>query len=156
MAARRRIEGVEVKRLISHADERGHLTELLRRDDPIFETFGQAYYSVSYPGVIRGWHYHRKQTDYFSCLVGMIKVPLYDMREGSPTYGEINEFFIGEDNRIVLKIPVGVLHGFKNIGVVPCVLVNFPTMPYDPADPDEYRIPWDSPDIPYDWNLTFT
>ena len=150
------IEGVEVKRLTTHADERGALIELIRRDDLIFEGFGQCYFSISYPGVIRGWHYHRKQTDYFSCVSGMIKVPLYDMRENSPTYGVINEFFMGDLNRIVLKIPIGVLHGFKNVGTTPCYLVNFPTEPYSADDPDEYRIPFDSPDIPYDWDIKFT
>ncbi|HUG17053.1 MAG TPA: dTDP-4-dehydrorhamnose 3,5-epimerase family protein [Thermomicrobiales bacterium] len=156
MAARQLIDGVETKRLSTHADERGSLTELLRNDDPIFEGFGQCYVSMSYPGVIRGWHYHKKQIDYFTCVRGMIKVPLYDIREGSPTHGVLNEFFIGEENRIVVKIPIGVLHGFKNIGAKPCYLINFPTMPYDPADPDEYRIPFDSPDIPYSWDITFT
>ncbi len=150
------IEGVEVKKLRTFADERGSLTEILRRDDEIFEGFGQCYFSISYPGVIRGWHYHRKQIDYFTCVSGMIKVPLYDRREGSPTYGEINEFFIGDENRIVVKIPRGVLHGFKNIGLTPCILVNFPTEPYDPADPDELRTPYDDPSIPYDWEIAFT
>ncbi len=150
------IDGVEIKHLRTFADERGSLTEILRRDDEIFEGFGQCYFSISYPGVIRGWHYHKKQTDYFTCVSGMIKVPLYDLREDSPTYGEVNEFFIGDENRIVVKIPIGVLHGFKNVGVEPCILVNFPTQPYDPNDPDEYRIPFDSPDIPYDWDLKFT
>jgi dTDP-4-dehydrorhamnose 3,5-epimerase len=150
------IEGVEIKRLATFADERGSLTELLRRDDPIFEQFGQCYFSISYPGVIRGWHYHKKQTDYFACVSGMIKVPLYDLRDGSPTFGEVNEFFMGDENRILVKIPVGVLHGFKVVGVEPCILVNFPTEPYDPGDPDEYRIPYDSPDIPYSWDLKFT
>jgi dTDP-4-dehydrorhamnose 3,5-epimerase len=150
------IEGVEVKKLATYADERGALTEILRRDDPIFDGFGQCYFSMSYPGVIRGWHYHKKQTDYFTCVHGMIKVPLYDRRAGSPTFGEINEFFIGDENRIVVKIPPGVLHGFKNIGLIPCLLVNFPTEPYNRDDPDEYRTPYDSPEIPYSWDITFT
>ena len=156
MAEKQLIHGVEVKQLVTNADDRGSLTELLRRDDPIFDGFGQCYVSVSYPGVIRGWHYHKKQTDYFTCVVGMIKVPLYDMRPDSPTHGMLNQFFMGEDNRIVVKIPVGVLHGFKNVGDKPCYLINFPTEPYDPADPDEYRIPYDSPDIPYSWDMKFT
>ena len=150
------IEGVEVKQLKTFADDRGSLTEILRRDDEIFEGFGQCYFSISYPGVIRGWHYHEKQTDYFTCVSGMIKVPLYDRREGSPTYGEINEFHIGDENRIVVKIPRGVLHGFKNVGVTACILVNFPTVPYDPNDPDELRVPYDDPSIPYSWDITFT
>jgi dTDP-4-dehydrorhamnose 3,5-epimerase len=150
------IEGVEVKALRTFPDDRGSLTEILRRDDEMFEQFGQCYFSISYPGVIRGWHYHLRQTDYFTCVSGMIKVPLYDRREDSPTYGEVNEFFIGDENRIVVKIPPGVLHGFKNIGLTACILVNFPTEPYDHRDPDEYRVPYDDPDIPYSWDLKIT
>ncbi|CAN5679423.1 dTDP-4-dehydrorhamnose 3,5-epimerase family protein [soil metagenome] len=150
------IDGVEIKQLRTFADERGSLTEILRRDDEIFEGFGQCYFSISYPGVIRGWHYHEKQTDYFTCVSGMIKVPLYDRRPDSPTHGEINEFFIGDENRIVVKIPRGVLHGFKNVGLTPCILVNFPTEPYDPKEPDELRVPYDDPSIPYSWDITFT
>lgn len=154
--SRELIHGVELKPLKAHADDRGFLMELLRNDDPIFEGFGQCYVSVSYPGVIRGWHYHAKQIDYFTCVSGMIKVPLYDGREDSPTYGRVNEFFIGDDNRMVIKIPIGVLHGFKNVGVTPCYLINFPTVPYDPSDPDEYRTDYDDPSIPYSWDMQFT
>lgn len=150
------IEGVEVKQLRTLADERGSLTEILRRDDEIFEGFGQCYFSISYPGVIRGWHYHKKQTDYFTCVSGMIKVPLYDMREDSSSYGELDEFYIGDENRIVVKIPPGVLHGFKNIGVTPCILLNFPTEPYNRDEPDEYRIAYNAPEIPYSWDIEFT
>lgn len=150
------IQGVKIKQLKAHADERGYLMEILREDDEIFERFGQVYVSLNYPGIIRAWHYHRKQTDYFVCIKGMIKVPLYDARQDSPTYGEVNEFFLGEHNRIVLSIPIGVYHGYKTIGVEPSLLLNFPTKPYDRADPDEYRLPYDSPDIPYNWEVKIT
>jgi len=149
------IHGVEIKRLVTHVDERGSLTELIRCDDPFFEKFGQCYVSVSWPGVIRAWHWHKKQTDYFVCIRGMIKVPLFDLRPDSPTYRELNEFFLGDDNRIVLKIPPGVAHGFKNIGTEPCYLLNFPTEPYNPDDPDEYRLPYDTPEIPYSWDIKY-
>jgi dTDP-4-dehydrorhamnose 3,5-epimerase len=149
------IEGVEVKKLVTNADERGALTEIVRNDDPFFVQFGQCYISVSYPGVIRAWHYHKKQTDYFCCIKGMIKVPLYDSREGSATYGEIDELFIGEHNLAVVKIPIGIMHGFKVIGHEPAYLLNFPTEPYRRDDPDEYRVPFDTPEIPYDWSIKF-
>lgn len=149
------IEGVEIKRLTTYPDERGALTEIVRNDDPFFVKFGQCYVSISYPGVIRAWHYHKKQTDYFCCIKGMIKVPLYDGRAGSATHGEINEFFIGEHNLAVVKIPIGVMHGFKVVGNEPAYLLNFPTEPYRRDDPDEYRIPFDSPEIPYDWSIIF-
>jgi dTDP-4-dehydrorhamnose 3,5-epimerase len=130
--------------------------EILREEDEIFENFGQVYVSLNFPGVIRAWHYHLKQTDYFVCLKGMIKVPLYDAREDSPTRGEINEFFLGEHNRILLRIPVGVYHGYKTIGTEPSLILNFPTRPYTRDDPDEYRVPYDSPTIPYTWEIKIT
>lgn len=147
------IHGVAVKRLTVNVDERGSLMEILRADDEIFEKFGQAYVSLNYPGVIRAWHYHKKQTDYFCVVKGMVKVALYDAREGSQTYGEVNEFFIGERNNLLVKIPPGVYHGYKTIGMEPSLLINFPTEPYDRANPDEYRIPYNSPDIPYNWEI---
>ena len=147
------IDGVRVKHLKVNADERGFLMEILRCDDEIFERFGQTYVSLNYPGVVRAWHWHKKQTDYFVAVKGMIKVPLYDIRDGSPTRGEVNEFFLGENNRIVLKIPPGVVHGYKTIGVEPSLLLNYPTEPYNRNEPDEYRLPWDSPEVPYRWEI---
>ena len=149
----RLIEGVQVKRLMPNADERGFLMEIIRCDDDIFEKFGQVYVSLNYPGVVRAWHYHRKQNDFFVVVKGMIKVALYDSREDSPTRGEVNEYFLGENNRVMLRIPVGVIHGYKTIGVEPSLLLNFPTEPYDRQQPDEYRLPWNTTEIPYDWSL---
>jgi dTDP-4-dehydrorhamnose 3,5-epimerase len=149
------IEGVQVKQLTTFADDRGSLMELLRADDPQFAGFGQAYLSISYPGVIRAWHHHRLQTDAFVCVRGMIKVPLYDSREDSPTHGLLREYFLGDQNRIMLFIPPGVMHGFKVISHEPAYLLNFPTVPYNRAEPDEYRLPYDTDQIPYDWAIKF-
>ena len=149
------IEGVQIKRLTPHADERGYLMELLRSDDEIFTTFGQCYVSLNYPGVIRAWHYHKRQEDFFVVVRGMCKVGLYDMREGSPTKGQAEAHYLGESNNIVLRIPMGVAHGYKTVGTEPSLLVNFPTQVYDPNDPDEHRMPWDSPDIPFNWDIEF-
>jgi dTDP-4-dehydrorhamnose 3,5-epimerase len=149
------IAGVEVKNLIRHTDDRGFLMEILRSDDPIFQQFGQAYVSLNYPGVIRAWHWHELQEDYFCCIRGMIQVPLYDLRQDSPTQGELNEFFLGEYNPIVLRIPRGVAHGYKTIGVVPSLLVNFPTEPFNQDRPDELRLPWNTERIPYNWETRF-
>jgi len=147
------IEGVAVKKLVRHADERGYLMEMLREDDAVFERFGQSYVALNYPGVVRAWHYHREQTDHFVAVKGMVKVALYDAREGSATHGEVQEFFLGDNNPMLLKIPPGVFHGYKTIGTEPSLLVNFPTHTYNRAQPDEYRVPWDSPDVPYDWEV---
>ncbi|MDP2659655.1 MAG: dTDP-4-dehydrorhamnose 3,5-epimerase family protein [Dehalococcoidia bacterium] len=147
------IEGVVIKKLVRHADERGFLMEMLREDDEVFERFGQTYVSLNYPGVVRAWHYHRRQTDHFVAVKGMVKVALYDAREDSRTHGEVQEFFMGDHNPMLLKIPPGVYHGYKTTGVEPALLINFPTHVYDATAPDEFRVAWDTPDIPYDWSL---
>ena len=149
------IQGVEIKQLTPRADERGFLMELLRSDDAIFTKFGQCYVSMNYPGVVRAWHWHEKQDDFFVVVKGMIKVGLYDMREGSPTRGEANEFYLGQNNNIVLKIPVGVVHGYKTVGTEPSLLINFPSEVYNPEAPDEYRLPLNTDQIPFDWDIQF-
>ena len=149
--ARRLIDGVAIKELRLLPDERGYLMEMLRADDEIFRKFGQVYLSVAFPGVVKGWHYHKVQTDYFTIVKGMMKVVLYDGRPESPTHGEINEFFMGELNPLLITIPPGVLHGMKAIGTEPGFLVNCPTEPYSYDDPDEYRVDPNSAEVPYDW-----
>ena len=148
------IDGVKIKRLRFIPDERGHLMEILRSDDEEFAGgFGQCYITMAYPGVVKGWHYHKEQTDRFCVVAGMGKVALYDGRDDSTTKGEVNEFFIGEANPCLLVIPPGVVHGMKAIGRKACYLLNIPDKVYDYDKPDEYRIdPWDN-DIPYDWGL---
>jgi dTDP-4-dehydrorhamnose 3,5-epimerase len=150
--ARVLIDGVRIKELRLLPDERGYLMEMLRSDDEIFEKFGQVYLSVAYPGVVKGWHYHKIQTDCFTIVRGMMKVVLYDDRPESPTRGEINEFFMGELNPLLVVIPPGVLHGMKAIGDEPGCLVNCPTEPYDYDHPDEYRVDPRDGGIPYDWD----
>jgi dTDP-4-dehydrorhamnose 3,5-epimerase len=145
------IEGVIVKKLKVIPDERGLLMEMLRCDDDFFREFGQVYLSVAYPGVVKGWHYHKHQTDHFAVVKGMLKVVLYDQREKSGTKGEINEFFMGEKNPILLVIPPMVVHGVKSVGNEPGYLVNVPDKPYNYEKPDEYRIDPHGGEIPYDW-----
>lgn len=149
------IDGVTVKQLTLHTDERGFLAELLREDDPVFTRFGQANLSLNYPGVIRAWHWHGEQDDLWTVVKGMIKAVLYDPREGSPTRGQVQEVFLGEQNPILLKIPVGVIHGYKTIGTEPSLLIYFVTKAYHRESPDEYRLPWNTPDIPYNWDIQF-
>ncbi|MBI2909935.1 MAG: dTDP-4-dehydrorhamnose 3,5-epimerase family protein [Chloroflexi bacterium] len=148
-----KISGIQIKQLIPHPDERGLLVELLREDDDVFSHFGQCYASLNYPGVVRAWHYHKLQDDLITAVKGMVKLVLYDGREDSPTKGAVEEFFIGEQNRVLVRIPTGVMHGYKTIGVETAIIVNFPTRAYNAAQPDEYRLPWDSEEVPYDWAL---
>ena len=147
------IKGVKTKKLRVIPDERGWLMEILRADDEIFEKFGQVYVTTAYPNVVKAWHYHKKQTDNFTCIKGMMKVALYDAREDSPTYKEINEFFLGEKNPILISVPPEVYHGFKAIGTETAYFLSIPTLPYNYEEPDEYRLPPDTKEIPYDWGL---
>lgn len=151
--AKQLIDGVKVKQLRPIPDERGWLMEMFRSDWPEFERFGQMYMTACYPGVVKAWHYHKKQDDHFVCVRGMAKVVLYDAREGSPTKGLVNEFFMGERNPMLLKIPKGVYHGFKGISTEEAWIINVPTELYNYSEPDEYRLPYDSADIPYDWDV---
>ncbi len=146
------IHGVKTKKLKVIPDERGRLMEMLRADDEIFIRFGQVYLTTAYPGVVKAWHYHKKQVDSFVVVKGMMKVVLYDGREGSPTFGEINEFFMGEQNPLLLQIPAYVCHGFKCISETEAMVINCPTEVYRPDNPDEHRLPAHGGEIPYDWS----
>lgn len=145
------IDGVVVKYLKLIPDERGLLMEILRCDEEIFEKFGQVYLSVAYPNVVKAWHWHKLQTDHFAVVKGMAKVALYDQRKDSPTYKCVNEFFIGERNPILLKIPKEVMHGYKAVGEESAYLINVPTFPYNRLLPDEERVDSVNNDIPYKW-----
>lgn len=146
------IDGVKIKKLKVIPDERGRLMEMLRSDDELFIKFGQIYMTTAYPGVVKGWHYHKNQVDNFVVVKGMMKVVLYDDRDNSPTKGEVNEFFMGEHNPILLQIPSFVCHGFKCISEQESICINCPTQVYKYKELDEFKIPPHTGQIPYDWD----
>ena len=145
------IDGVLVVPLRNIPDERGMVMHMLRCDAPHFQKFGEIYFSTAYPGVIKGWHVHKVMTLNYAAIAGMIKLVLYDAREGSPTKGQLQELFMGKDNCVLVCIPPGVVNGWKCIGVTPAILANCATEPHDPDEIE--RIDPFSPDIPYDWSL---
>ncbi len=151
-ATRERIDGVKIKPLRLVPDERGWLMEILRADDEeLFSKFGQVYVSATYPGVVKAWHYHKHQDDHFACVAGMVKLVLVDTRDGSPTHGAINEFFLGTQNPAIVRVPKLVYHGWKCISLEPSLVVNVPTEPYAYQEPDEYRLEPHGT-LPYDWS----
>jgi dTDP-4-dehydrorhamnose 3,5-epimerase len=151
MTATARIRGVQVKTLRVIADERGWLTEILRADDgELFSRFGQVYASATYPGVVKAWHYHERQTDNFACVAGMVKLVLVDMRRDSPTCNLVNEFFLGVHNPLLVQVPNRVYHGWKCISQEPSLVINVPDEPYNHSDPDEHRLAPHGT-LPYDW-----
>ena len=147
------IQDVSLKKLRVIPDERGRLMEIMRRDEPEFKEFGQVYMTTNYPGVVKAWHYHKRQWDNVVCVKGMIKLVLYDFREGSSTKSELNEFFIGEYNPALIVIPPGVYHGWKCVSETESLVINIPSEPYDPECPDEFRLPYDTEEIPYNWDI---
>ena len=153
MITKEPIVGVKVKPLKVIPDERGRLFEVLRSDEKeLFQKFGQAYVTTTYPGVVKAWHYHERQVDCMVCVRGMMKVVLYDDRLDSPTRGAINEFFIGEHNLQLVVVPRLTWHGWKCVSVDEAMILNLVTEPYNHADPDEHRLPpHDSGVIHYDW-----
>ncbi|ABC78220.1 dTDP-4-dehydrorhamnose 3,5-epimerase family protein [Syntrophus aciditrophicus] len=146
------IDGVQVKKLRVIPDERGRLMEILRADDGMFKGFGQVYMTTAYPGVVKGWHYHKKQYDNMAVVKGMMKIVLYDSRENSPTRGEVNVFFAGEYNPVLLHIPPFVYHGFKCVSTEEAIVINTPTEVYNYGEPDEFRVHPHNNDIPYNWD----
>ena len=135
------IDGLKVIPLNRHADDRGYLVEILRNDDPHYIKFGQVYITCLRRGIVKAWHKHEKQTDYFYVASGTSKIGLYDDRDNSPTKGKYQTVVLGDmgDNSLLI-IPPLVWHGQVSLSEV-TYLVNLPTEPYDPKNPDEIRAP---------------
>jgi len=145
------IEGVKIKKLRIIPDERGRLMEILRSDDDLFQKFGQVYMTTTYPDVVKAWHLHKKQTDNIACLHGTIKLALYDNRKKSPTHKELNVFYLGIHNPILIQVPPNVYHGWMCVSLEESIVVNIPSEAYNYEQPDEHRLDPHQNDIPYEW-----
>ena len=147
------IEGVIIHNLRKIPDERGLIMHMLRCDDPHFIKFGEIYFSTAYPGVIKGWHEHTKQTQNNAVIQGMIKLVLYDNRTDSPTYKELMEVITGEDNYQLIQIPPGIINGYKTIGNKTAIVANCATLPHDPDEMIRYDPLGDK--VPYKWDIVY-
>jgi dTDP-4-dehydrorhamnose 3,5-epimerase len=145
------IDGLTVRPRRRIPDERGAIFHMLRNDAEEFESFGEVYFSLVYPGVVKGWHLHHEMTLNYAVPVGMIKLVCYDDRSGSPTRGNLVELHTGELDYALVTIPPGVWNGFKGEGAVPALVANCSTIPHRP-DEIERLDPFDN-HIPYDWAL---
>jgi dTDP-4-dehydrorhamnose 3,5-epimerase len=150
---KRGIDGVYIKPLDKIPDERGCILHMLRRDDPLYEEFGEIYFSVVYPQVVKGWHLHKKMTLNYAVISGMIKLVLFDNRNESPTKGNLMELFIGEDHYCLVKIPPLIWNGFKGIGEKKSIVANLGSIPHDPEEIVR-KDPFNK-DIPYDWKIKY-
>jgi dTDP-4-dehydrorhamnose 3,5-epimerase len=147
------IDGVVHRRLGPiHADHRGSLLEIVDVRDPFWEEpIVYAYRFTVLPGRIKGWAVHKQQTDRYVTIAGRLRVVLYDGRTGSPTFESINEIHFADESPGLLRIPAGVWHADQNTGTTEAVVVNFPTRPYDRAEPDKYRTDPHEGAIPFDF-----
>ena len=147
------IDGVIIKELKPILDERGYLQECFRSDWSQYKKFGQSYITVAFPNVVKAWHCHKIQTDNMVCISGNAKLVLYDGREESSTYKKINEIFFGEKTPLLVTIPPNIWHGFKAMGGEKIMVINNPTELFNYSEPDEYRLPYDTDDIDYNWEI---
>lgn len=133
------------------ADERGAILHMMKSTDNHFDRFGEIYFSVAYPGIIKGWHEHTLQTQNYAVISGMIKLVMYDNRPSSTTYKKLMEIFIGELNYSLVKIPIGIVNGYKCIGTKPCIVANCSDRPYEEGEMVRYD-PFGN-FVPYKWEI---
>jgi dTDP-4-dehydrorhamnose 3,5-epimerase len=149
------IADIEVNPFPVWPDDRGYFLEVARLGQGLVSDFPtgstQVSAALNYPGIIKAFHYHKFQTDYWVPAAGLLQVALVDLRRGSRTYGAKNTLYVGALRPWQIRIPPGVAHGYKVIGEQPSVLVYITNRLYDPKD--EGRIPYNHPGIAYDWEL---
>jgi dTDP-4-dehydrorhamnose 3,5-epimerase len=149
------ISGVQITPFSLWPDDRGYFLEIARLGQGLVSGFSaetsQVSAALNYPGIIKAFHYHKFQTDYWVAAAGLLQVALVDLRSNSLTYGKKNTIYVGSLRPWQLLIPPGVAHGYKVIGEQPSVLVYITNRTYDPKD--EGRIAYNDSSISYDWEL---
>jgi len=144
------IDNVLVNKLNKIHDDRGAIYHMLRCDNSHFEKFGEIYFSIAFPGIVKGWHEHTKQTQNYAVIDGDIKLVLYDNRPESKTYKKIDEMIIGDKNYCLVTIPTGIATAYKNIGKKNSILANCSTLPHDKNEMINYDFKGNK--IPYNWD----
>lgn len=146
------IDGVKVINLKKIPDERGAIFHMLKNTDDYFTKFGEIYFSICYPGIIKGWHEHTKQTQNYCVIDGMMKLVLFDNRPKSKTYKKLQEIFLGDFNYSLVQIPPYVINGYKCVGEKKCIVANCSDFSHDPNemirhDPNKNQL------IDYSWDV---
>jgi len=144
------IEGVIIVPLKQIADERGTVLHMLRADSPVFDRFGEVYFSEVNYQMVKAWKRHQRMTQNFAVPTGNIKLVIYDDRNDSPTRGNIEQLIIGRpDNYVLVRIPPGLWYGFQGLNEQPSLIANCADMPHDPEESEQK--PTDDPSIPFTW-----
>mgnify|MGYP001158330854 FL=1 len=145
------IKGIIINKLKIIPDERGEIMHMIKKSDENFSKFGEIYFATAYPGVVKGWHLHKTQEQNYCVIKGMIKLVIYDPREDSPTFKEVQEIFLGEKNYSIVKIPPGLVNGWKCIGTEKAILANCSNEEHRKDEME--RIDPSSKSIPYNWDI---
>ena len=141
------IEGVQYYPLRKFPDERGVVWHMMKKSDSVFDSFGEIYFTSIYRGVVKAWHVHKKMDLNYVCMVGGVKVVLYDDREKSKTRGTIEEYWLGVDNYGLLHIPYGVTNGMIGMTKGLSMIANCATLEHDPDEMLRLSLS----DVQYNW-----
>jgi dTDP-4-dehydrorhamnose 3,5-epimerase len=138
------IDGVYVKELKFIVDGRGSVIEQwslpwVEREGLVNTT--HSYASLTDYHVVKGWHLHSVHTEEFVFISGKVQVCLVDIRPGSPTFGKVNSIIAGTNQPRLIKIPPGIMHGWKSLTMPEVIVINYQSDVYDPAD--EFKFDWD-------------
>jgi dTDP-4-dehydrorhamnose 3,5-epimerase len=148
------IEGVSVREVLHVPRDTGMITEIFRQEwDPTELPVVQVYQSRLFPGTLGAWSCHARSVDRLFVNQGHIKIVLFDGREQSTTKGQLMEMHAGDVRPSLIVIPPGIWHGLQNVGPADALVINCPTEAYNYRDPDHYRLPYDTPEIPYKWKI---
>jgi dTDP-4-dehydrorhamnose 3,5-epimerase len=142
--------GVSVLPLRRIPDERGMVMHMLRSTDPHFDRFGEIYFSAVDPKVIKGWHGYKTKALSYTCVHGMVELVLYDNREWSETYQQIQQIFLGDSSYVLVIIPPGIFNAFRGLSTFPSIVAVCATEPFD--EEKMFRLPLDTPEIPFEWS----
>lgn len=145
------ITGVAIKQVRRICDDRGFFSEIVKYGEEVFREIKQTSYTETYPGVIKAFHWHKKQYDIWFPVKGNLQIVLHDLREDSATFGETQVVYAGGNNPVLILIPPYIAHGYRVLGNKIGSLFYHTTEIYDPQNPDEERIAWDDPKIGFDW-----
>ena len=145
------IDGVKIIPKKQIIDERGKIMHMLRSDDEHFKKFGEIYFSFTHPNTVKAWHLHKKMTVNYVCVMGKIKLVLFDDRKNSSTLGRIDEIFLSTDNYFLVSVPPLVWNGFKSIENKSSIIANCSDIPHDPNE--MVRKPYDDKYFKYDWKI---
>ena len=145
------IDGVEVIPLNRIPDDRGQILHIFKSTEQQFTQFGEVYCSTVFPGIVKGWHLHKKMTLNYVVIRGMIRFVLYDEREGSPSNGEQQEIYMGDSNYVRVTVPPMIWNGFMGIGLTEALVINFTDIPHDPEE--ILRLDPQNNHIRYNWKV---